>query len=928
MAINQKPYLAFEADLTPEQLAEIQALTKRWTEPTSQTRWNDGGEYTISDPGFYGGKLSDDKFSPSLNWIPNYIGTGSGENFSTEIDPSGAGYWGPISQPANISTWGRSDRTGIWDPNTGKWLGYQTESTGLRDFANWVGTMAAMYFGGQALAGAGGGGAAATGATSGATTAGAGGINWGAVGTAAAKNAAINAGLTLVQGGDMSDALRAGAIGAVSGGAGGVAAGYGVNPILAGAATGGGISALQGGDGRGILTGAATGALSGYGQMGITGNAIADRALVGAGNALIRGGSGRDAVTGAVTGALSSGAIGGGSGEDVLRNSVTGFASGDANSLPTGVASNTTAFNLPGDAGMNYFDNTFDTSLWSNNVFGDAFTNSGVDFSSVFDPSLFNFSDPSQTQEWWQNPNLQRAAIAAIMPIISNSIGGGGGGADLPQVNPAQLAQITQANNQNTWQQQLNASRVNSVTPEGSSTWSQTPQFNQGAYDQAMQAWQAAGNPNLPQPTREQFTTQQWTNTQTLNPQNQALRDAQRGFQQDAANALPGAAQRYLSGAAQGPNRSGIPDFQYTASTQQQGQLGANARPTYGQVSAPGSMSNPTFGNINRGGLTSSAQTTARDWASTVQGDVTDWNRQLAALDPWMFDQQGSDAMYNMSTRYMLPQQQAEKQALEARLGEQGFVPGTPAYETALKQILDSQSLAQADARDRALLAGREFGNQAFDNKAGALSSAVSGMLNFGDLGIRTDANAFNQNLSNAQLANAAQQQDFAQQLALSQQDFQEGLAANDVVKQLFGMNLDATNTNNRWAGQGFQDLLGLTQTNNAAIGANNNIALQLAQLNNAAVGQARNQANTDFNTDFNANRTAALDLYGAANQPIPQAPGALTSVVPGMNNADIAGMLQQYFGNNVDLQNASTAERNAIINALGQFLSAVVTGG
>ena len=687
-------------------------------------------------------------------------------------------------------------------------------------------------------------------------------------------------------------------------------------------------AAAQGGlQGYGLATGAS---LLGDGDVNSTVNAGLAGGVTGAIGGGIKAYGAEQGWSPATTRAVRSGvntAVQGGSGEDVLRNSVTGFASGYANSLPTDVASNTAAFNLPGDAGMNYFDNTFDTSLWSNNVFGDAFTNGVVDFNSVFDPSLFDFSDTSQTQAWWQNPNLQRAAIAAAMPVISNFIGGNGG-ADPSQVNPAQLAQITQANNQNTWQQQLNASRVNSVTPEGSSTWSQTPQFNQGAYDQAMQAWQAAGNPNLPQPTREQFTTQQWTNTQTLNPQNQALRDAQRGFQQDAANALPGAAQRYLSGAAQGPNRSGIPDFQYTASTQQQGQLGANARPTYGQVSAPGSMSNPTFGNINRGGLTSSAQTTARDWASTVQGDVTDWNRQLAALDPWMFDQQGSDAMYNMSTRYMLPQQQAEKQALEARLGEQGFVPGTPAYETALKQILDSQSLAQADARDRALLAGREFGNQAFDNKAGALSSAVSGMLNFGDLGIRTDANAFNQNLSNAQLANAAQQQDFAQQQALSEQQFREGLAANDVVKQLFGMNLDATNTNNRWAGQGFQDLLGLTQTNNAAIGANNNIALQLAQLNNAAVGQARNQANTDFNTDFNANRTAALDLYGAANQPIPQAPGALTSVVPGMNNADIAGMLQQYFGNNVDLQNASTAERNAIINALGQFLSAVVTGG
>lgn len=528
---------------------------------------------------------------------------------------------------------------------------------------------------------------------------------------------------------------------------------------------------------------------------------------------------------------------------------------------------------------------------------------------------------------WYMNPAVQRAGLGLATTAISNSIGGGGG-ADLSQANPAQLAQITQANNQNTWQQQLNASRVNSVTPEGSSIWSQSPQFNEGAYNSAMQAWQAAGNPNLPQPTREQFTTQQWTNTQTLSPQNQAIRDAQRNTQQMAADTLPWAADKYLQTVNQGANRSGIPDFQYTASTQQQGQLGANARPTYGQVSAPSSMSNPTFGDINRGGITSSAQTTARDWASTVQGDVTDWNRQLAALDPWMFDQQGSDAMYNMATRYMLPQQAAEKQALEARLGEQGFVPGTPAYETALKQILDSQGLAQADARDRALLAGREFGNQAFDNKAGALSSAVSGMLNFGDLGIRTDANAFNQNLSNAQLANAAQQQDFAQQQALSAQQFQEGLAANDVVKQLFGMNLDATNTNNKWAGQSFQDLLGLTDTNNRAIGANNQIALQLAQLNNSAVGQARGQANADFTTDVNASRTAAQDLYNAMNISTPQAPGALTSQVPGMQNADIAGMLQQYFGNNVDLQNASTAERNAIINALGQFLSAAVTGG
>ena len=435
MAINHNPYLAFERDLTPEQLAEIQALTYRWTEPTSQTRWNDGGEYTISDPGFYGGKLSDDKFSPYLNWIPNYIGTGSGENFSIEIDPSGAGYWGPISQPANISNWGRSDRTGTWDPNTGKWLGYKTESTDLRDFANFVGTTAAMYFGGQALAGAGGGGAAATGATSGATTAGAGGLNWGAVGTAAAKNAAINAGLTLAQGGDMGDALRAGAIGAVSGGAGGVAAGYGVNPILAGAATGGGISALQGGDGRGILTGAATGALSGYGQTGITGNAIADRALVGAGNALIRGGGGRDAVTGAVMGALASGA------NAAMRDGTgTGVQQtlGQSNVGGTDVTNWNTGGETDWGAAMT---NTYDPSIYD---FGQDAAAALEDYNVDWDAVLNGIDPGTLTGNYWGQDgggsdgngidwgSLMKAGVNWLLGNGGGKNGQGGGGAMLP----------------------------------------------------------------------------------------------------------------------------------------------------------------------------------------------------------------------------------------------------------------------------------------------------------------------------------------------------------------------------------------------------------------------------------------------------------------------------------------------------------------
>ena len=170
-----------------------------------------------------------------------------------------------------------------------------------------------------------------------------------------------------------------------------------------------------------------------------------------------------------------------------------------------------------------------------------------------------------------------------------------------------------------------------------------------------------------------------------------------------------------------------------------------------------------------------------------------------------MFDQQGSDAMYNMSTRYAAPAAGREA-GPEARLGSRVLSQAPPAHETALSKFsIRRARLMPATGR----FSLGENSATSLRQQGRALSSAVSGMLNFGDLGIRTDAESFNQNLSNAQLANAAQQQDFAQQLASVSTGFPRRSLANDVVKQLFGMNLDATNTNNRWAGQGFQDLLG-----------------------------------------------------------------------------------------------------------------------
>lgn len=535
-------------------------------------------------------------------------------------------------------------------------------------------------------------------------------------------------------------------------------------------------------------------------------------------------------------------------------------------------------------------------------------------------------SAPFDPTKLLTDPNVIKTGVTLGGALLADK--GGDNNADLSQVKPADLFQTMNATGQQNWQNQVAASRYNVTNPNGSSTWSQTPNFNQQGFDAAMAQWQAAGNPNMPQPTREQFTSQQWTNNSTLSPQAQALYDTQRNNQQSAASNLSNQFSTYATNANKGVDTSGIPGYQYGADSQQQKQVNLGAAPKYGQIQGPGAMGNPEFGDITRGALVSNVGETARDWAGQVQPKLDSYSDRLAGMDPWAFDDKGSDAMYGMQTRYMLPQQEQERKALENRLGEQGFVPGTPAYEQALRQVSDSQAQAQAQARDAATLAGRQYGDQAFDNQAGALNSAIAAQLGLGNLGIATDKNAFDQKLANANLSNTAQGQDFNQQNVLSEQQFKEGIAANDVVKSLFGMNMDAANSNNKWSAQSFDDLLRGTTTNNAAIAGNNQNSLDRATLNNNAVTNANTNARENFTTNTNAQRNVFTDLNNIANKdPTMNAPGPGITNVPGQQTPDLSALLQQYFGNNVDLANQDTASYNANMLALSNFLASMFGG-
>ena len=102
---------------------------------------------------------------------------------------------------------------------------------------------------------------------------------------------------------------------------------------------------------------------------------------------------------------------------------------------------------------------------------------------------------------------------------------------------------------------------------------------------------------------------------------------------------------------------------------------------------------------------------------------------QTSAGDSKQFNQEAADAMYSRAMRYVEPEQAQARSAMEARLAEQGFVPGTPAYERGLQTMLDSQSRTRADARDSALMQGLAAGQNQFSNSLAnaQLNNSASG---------------------------------------------------------------------------------------------------------------------------------------------------------------------------------------------------------
>jgi hypothetical protein len=152
---------------------------------------------------------------------------------------------------------------------------------------------------------------------------------------------------------------------------------------------------------------------------------------------------------------------------------------------------------------------------------------------------------------------------------------------------------------------------------------------------------------------------------------------------------------------------------------------------------------------------------------------------------------QGWDAATQMIMNRLQPQMAQQAESQKAALANQGIVPGTQAYDNAMRTFQQGQN----DLLTSAQMQGANLQNQLFNQNLSAGNFTNSAL---------TGQNAMN--LSNTQLGNQAAQQNYTNQLA--------------------GLGL-----NNQYAQQGFANAVTGQQANNAAL--QNNYTQNLAAYNN-----------------------------------------------------------------------------------------------
>ena len=410
--------------------------------------------------------------------------------------------------------------------------------------------------------------------------------------------------------------------------------------------------------------------------------------------------------------------------------------------------------------------------------------------------------------------------------------------------------------------------------------------IDQQGYQNALMDWL---NTSGKAPTREQYTTTADqdvpTITQTLTPEAQATLEAQQRVQRQLANLGEqgiGTARDVLSKPFD-PNLPGIQtsldNYGNVAETPNLSSYGQAVGGPQGGLLAP-TPNLSSYGNAggldpnqygSAGGVDANQYGLAGGINPNQYGSATGLRPNAYGLANRNLDLSNVAAMpVNAGTTgqaailsRLAPQIERSQEATRTRLANQGLVPGTKAYETAM--IEENQR-----------------GNDLFTQ------AALQGI----NLDIGANAQGFGQALSSGQFGNQAVAQNFGQGVTSTN-------LRNDAINQNFNRGLASAQLGNQSVAQNFGQ--GVTSANlrNAAIGQNYGLGLKSRELENAAVAQNQQAALAQQNADM----VRQQQLFG---QGVTSAQLGNAAILQNQN----AAMLQQ--------QAANAAQNQRFNQALG----------
>jgi hypothetical protein len=428
--------------------------------------------------------------------------------------------------------------------------------------------------------------------------------------------------------------------------------------------------------------------------------------------------------------------------------------------------------------------------------------------------------------------------------------------------------------------------------------------IDQQGYQTALMDWL---NTTGKAPTRDQYTTTADqdvpTIRQTLTPDAQATLDAQQRVQRQLANLGEqgiGTAQSVL-GQAFNPNLPGIqtslgnygqvaqtPDLSQYGQAGNAPQAGRLAETPdlsqYGQanagVNAQGVNYGPQAGQYGQAGsgpqagiygLAGSVNPNAYGQAGggpragqygLAQGALNTAN--IAAM-PVNAGTTGQQAILSR----LAPQIERSQEATRQRLANQGLVPGTQAYQTAMLE----ENQRGNDLYAQAALQGLNL-------DIGANAQGFGQAVTSGQFGNQAVAQNFGQGQAAQQMRNAALAQNFGQGTTAQQmqnqaigQNFGQGVTAqqlgNQAVAQNFGQGLSAQQAQNQAAQQQYNQLMGVAGLQNQTVLQNQQSALAQQQADMARQQQLFGQGVTSTqlgNQAISQNQQAALAQQQAQN--------------------------------------------------------------